>query len=271
MDINVLKKYLDMYTLLGCGLLSWSVNNGFTGWLIEYLGLKGKLNLSHLFLNLNTHKLGSNELPETKSTTSFKLSDDEGSSSGKKLDKGKGIDLGSNPGSDSENTKSGKNLDKGKAIDRGSNNIPGDFPPGIKHNMARVTDIMAASDRLDKTMYKLTIQREKLVKIDFLEGVAEIDRKLNGLEKKHGEYLQLKRDFVKLQESIHTGIVDINRIARDIDAELGISSRRTSIDSNRSQESTDSANFEKAMRMSLQQPDSNESETGKGQGSSSKN
>ena len=271
MDINVLKKYLDIYTLLGCGLMSWSVNNGFTGWLIEYLGLKGKLNLSHLFLNLNTHKLGSNELPETKSTTSFKLSDDEGSSSGKKLDKGKGIDLGSNPGSDSENTKSGKNLEKGKAIDRGSNNIPGDFPPGIKHNMARVTDIMAASDRLDKTMYKLTIQREKLVKIDFLEGVAEIDRKLNGLEKKHGEYLQLKRDFVKLQESIHTGIVDINRIARDIDAELGISSRRTSIDSNRSQESTDSANFEKAMRMSLQQPDSNESETGKGQGSSSKN
>jgi hypothetical protein len=27
MDINVLKKYLYIYTLLGCGLLSWSVNN----------------------------------------------------------------------------------------------------------------------------------------------------------------------------------------------------------------------------------------------------
>jgi hypothetical protein len=131
------------------------------------LGLKGNLNLSHLSLNLNTHKLGSNELPETKSTTSFKISDDEGSSSGKKLDKGKGIDRGSNPGSDSENTKSGKNLDKGKAIDRGSNNISGDFPPGIRHNMARVTDIMAASDRLDKTIYNLTKQRDQLISIGF--------------------------------------------------------------------------------------------------------
>jgi hypothetical protein len=176
------------------------------------LGLKGNLNLSHLYLNLNTHKLGSNELPETKSTTSFKISEDEGSSSSKKLDKGKGIDRGSNPGSDSENTKSGKNLDKGKAIDRGSNNISGDFPPGIRHNMARVTDIMAASDRLDKTIYNLTKQRDQLISIGFSEGVSEVDRKLTGLEAKYAQYLQLKKDFVKLQESIHTGILDINRI-----------------------------------------------------------
>ena len=52
MDINVLKKYLDIYTLLGCGLLSWSVNNGFIGLLIEYSGLKGKLSFRNLSIRV---------------------------------------------------------------------------------------------------------------------------------------------------------------------------------------------------------------------------
>ena len=108
-------EYCEFWNNVAIGLLGWTINTAVIGWLSEYLGIKGiNFNLQQFLYGYHTMGPG-----DSTSSKDFKVklynameSGDE-PEPGKPLDKGKGIDKGS----DDDNS-GAKPLDKGKGIDR---------------------------------------------------------------------------------------------------------------------------------------------------------
>lgn len=95
-------EYCDFWNNIAIGLLGWTVNTGIMGWLTEYLGIKGiNFSLYELFYGMDTMKQGGNStIVESKPKLYNAMDLDEESDSGKKLDKGKGIDREAHPNYD---------------------------------------------------------------------------------------------------------------------------------------------------------------------------
>ena len=110
---------LDIVNNIAIGLLYWTVNTGIIGWLTDYLGIKGiNFNLKQFIFGFNTLMVDAESFEVKYRDKIIKklynaMESDEGSNSGKPLDKGKGIDW--DQGEAEGNTKP---LDKGKGIAR---------------------------------------------------------------------------------------------------------------------------------------------------------
>lgn len=96
-------EYCDFLNNVAIGLLGWTVNTGIIGWITEYLGIKGiNFSLKELFFGMDTMKSGGNStIVEYKPKLYNAMDLDEEPDSGKKLDKGKGIDREAHPNYDS--------------------------------------------------------------------------------------------------------------------------------------------------------------------------
>lgn len=96
-------EYCDFWNNVAIGLLGWTVNTGIIGLLTEYLGIKGiNFSLKELFFGMDTMKSGGNSTIVNYKPKLYNAMDlDEEPDSGKKLDKGKGIDREAHPNYDS--------------------------------------------------------------------------------------------------------------------------------------------------------------------------
>ena len=110
-------EYCEFWNNVVIGLFGWTINTAAIGWLSEYLGIKGiNFNLKQFLYGYDTMGAGG-----SYSSKDFKvkiynaMESADGSESSEQIDKGKGIDKGS----DDDNGENGaKPLDKGKGIDR---------------------------------------------------------------------------------------------------------------------------------------------------------
>jgi len=109
--------YCEFWNNVEIGLLGWTLNTVFIGWLSEYLAIKGiNFNLKQFIYGYDTMGVG-----DSFSSSNFKIKtynameSEDGLDTDKHIDKGKGIDKGyTESGSENEVNP----LDKGKGIDR---------------------------------------------------------------------------------------------------------------------------------------------------------
>lgn len=95
-------EYCDFFNNIAIGLLGWTLNTAIIGWLSEYLGIKGiNFNLKQLLFGMDTMDLGGkSSIDDTKSKLYNAMEVDPDSDSGKKSDKGKGVDRNLHPNYD---------------------------------------------------------------------------------------------------------------------------------------------------------------------------
>lgn len=114
---NLHIEYCEFWNNVAIGLFGWTINTISISWLSEYLGLKGiNFNLKEFLYGYDTMGSGDNYSSKNFKVKLYNaMESDDGSNSSKQIDKGKGIDKGSNEGNDGSGAKP---LDKGKGIDR---------------------------------------------------------------------------------------------------------------------------------------------------------
>jgi hypothetical protein len=119
---NFYIEYCEFWNNVVIGLLGWTTNLSLIDWFSEYLGLKGiNFNLNQFLYGYDTMGAGnSSTVKDIKAKLYNAMESEQGSEPNKHIDKGKGIEKGSNEGKDESETKP---LDKGKDIDKSSDEI----------------------------------------------------------------------------------------------------------------------------------------------------
>lgn len=99
-------EYSDFFNNIGIGLLGWTINTGIIGWLTEYFGIKGiNFNLKELLFGMNTMKMGGeSSVKDSKPKLYCAMESDEEMDTGKRLDKGKGVDREAHPNYESNSS-----------------------------------------------------------------------------------------------------------------------------------------------------------------------
>lgn len=99
---NFTFNYCDFINNVAMGLSGWTIHTGATGWLTDYLGAKGNLNLYELWYGLDKNKLYDKSyiLEDKKPKLYNAMNSGEGSSSGPNYNSGslQGASRGSGPG-----------------------------------------------------------------------------------------------------------------------------------------------------------------------------
>jgi hypothetical protein len=126
-------EYCEFWNNIGIGLLGWTVNTAFIGWLSDYLGIKGiNFNLNQFMFGFYTMNDSGVSAPEDLKAKLYNaMMSDDGLSTGTSLDKGKEIDRSDNKAEGSSKALDretgmyndlsegeSKQVDKGKAIER---------------------------------------------------------------------------------------------------------------------------------------------------------
>jgi hypothetical protein len=119
---NLYIEYSDFWDNLGIGLLSWTINTSATGWLSDYLEIRG-INIT---LNQFIYGFDSLKMDHVSSLGEFKpklynamdLNSDGESNPSNKLDKGKGVDRDLHPYYDGKGIRAGEPSGENKSLDK---------------------------------------------------------------------------------------------------------------------------------------------------------